>query len=148
MRTIHIHRILGLAAVLATVGSFLIEVRGMLPSGKEAPAEISRPSKAACDWAIYEPVIRKLRANPKPADVERFALLGADQYFSYYYDYAGDRVLCAVQSKPEEPLVEASRSDPPDHTRRNAILICIIVIVTSGTCLKLIQMIRQVRSGK
>jgi hypothetical protein len=148
MRTVHIHRILGLVAVLATVGSFLIEVRGMLSSDKGTPAEISGPSKAPCDWTIYEPVIRKMRANPKPADVERFALLGADSYFTYYYDFETDRVLCAVQSKPGGPLVEASRLDPPDHMRRNVILVCVIVIVVSGTGLKVIQMTRQAQSGK
>lgn len=148
MRTIHIHRILGVVAVLATVGSFLIELRGSLPSGNKAPKDVSRVSEAVCEWTIYEPVIRKLRAEPKPADVERFALLGADPYFTYFYDHETGRVVCVVQSKQKGPLVEAWRSEPPDRTRRKVILICLIVLVLSGAGMKIVRMVRARRSDQ
>jgi hypothetical protein len=148
MRTIHIHRILGLAAVLATVGSFLIELRGLLPSGHTTPTDVSGASKAVCDWRVYEPVIRKMRAEPKPADVERFELLGADPYFTYFYDHATGRMACVVQSKPRGPLVEASRSTPPDQTRRNVILICVTVLVLCSAAMKIVRMIRAGRSDR
>jgi hypothetical protein len=148
MRTIHIHRILGIVAVLATVGSFLIEIRGLLPSGHESPVAVPGSSKTVCDWTVYEPVIRKLRSELKPADVERFELLGADPYFTYFYDHATGRVACVVQSKPRGPLVEASRSTPPDQTRRNVILICVTVLVLCGAAMKIVRMIRAGRSDR
>jgi hypothetical protein len=148
MRTIHIHRILGMAAILATIGSFLIELRGMLPSTNRTSAEVPGSSRRVCEWTIYEPVIRKLLAEPKPADVERFALLGADPYFTYFYDHETGRVVCVVQSKQKGPLVEASRSEPPDRTRRNVILICLIVLVLSGAGMKIVRMVRAGRSDQ
>lgn len=132
-------------AVLATVGSFLIELRGILPAVGGTSPEAHGSSNAVCDWTIYEPAIRKLRAEPKPANVDRFALLGADPYFTYHYDYATGRVACVAQSKPKGPLVEASRSEAPDPTRRNVILVCVLVMVASGTGLQAIRLIRCAR---
>ncbi|MBC7785027.1 MAG: hypothetical protein H7144_14410 [Burkholderiales bacterium] len=148
MRTIHIHRILALAAILATVGSFLIDLRGIMPWSATVPIETSGPAKTACDPALYEPVLRELRAQPRPADAGRFKLLGADPYFTYYYDYDADVVACVVQLKPKGPLVEGSRLEAPDHTRRNVIVICVIVIVLSGSGLRIIQMVRAGQGDK
>lgn len=148
MRTIHIHRILALAAVLATVGSFLIDLRGTMPWSATVPIETSGPATTTCDPTLYEPVLRELRAQPRPANAGRFKLLGADPYFTYYYDYDADVVACVVQLKPKGPLVEGSRLEAPDHTRRNVIVICVIVIVLSGSGLRIIQMVRPGQSDK
>lgn len=141
MRIIHIHRILGLAAALAGIGSFAIGL-ATLPFGNGASIDAPGVPQAVCDWAVYEPVIRKLRAEPKPAEIDRFALLGADPYFTYYYDYATGRVACVVQPKPKGPLVEASRSEGPDPTRRAVILVCVLVMVLCGTGLQILRMSR------
>lgn len=141
MRIIHIHRILALAAVLAAIGSFAIDLAD-LTLGKRAPTEAPSAPQAVCDWAVYEPVIRKLHAEPKPGGVGRFALLGADPYFTYYYDYATGRVACVVRPWSKEPLVEAYRSERPDQTRRIVILVCVLVMVSCGTGLLIIRLIR------
>jgi hypothetical protein len=142
MRTIHIHRILGVAAILATIGQFLIDLRDKIPTGSEAPAA-PRLTKPACDWTVYETVMSRMRAEPTPADAGRFALLGEDPYFTYFYDRATGRGVCVVQTKPTGPLVEASRSEAPDETRRTVILVCVLVIISSGTGIQIIRVIRK-----
>ena len=142
MRVVSIYRTLALAAVLATVGSFLIDLRGIMPWSAAVPIETSGPAKTTCDPTLYEPVLRELRAQTRPADAGRFKLLGADPYFTYYYDYDANVVACVVQLKPKGPLVEGSRLEAPDHTRRNVIVICVIVIVLGGSGLRIIQMVR------
>jgi hypothetical protein len=142
VRVVNIYRILNFTGIFATIGSFLVALIALMPVHMGGPGEHPGPQHGVCETTLYEPAVQQLRAKPKPAEIDRFRLLGADPRFTYYYDYNTGEVSCVVRSGPIGPLVEASRVDAPDRTRRNGILVCVLVIVSAATGMKIIQLIR------
>ncbi len=163
----NIYRIMAMMVFLATVGQFLIDLRGAIHqigetgpppnvAGRGPPAPTVEPEKStdtpippeqACDWKIYEPTIARFKSEPKPADVDRFKWLGADPHHQYFYDYATGRIYCTEQPKPKGPLVHPAQKRIT-RRRHMAILYCIVVIVVSFLGLTVIEMIRSAQKNR
>ncbi len=141
---VNIYRILNFTGILATVGSFLVGLIALMPVhlGNSGQPPGSQDIPGVCDTALYKPAAEQLRSKPKPAEIDRFVLLGADPHFTYYYDYTTGEVSCVVRLGPIGPMVEAARANAPDRTRQNGILVCVLVIVAAATGIKIIDLIK------
>ncbi len=142
MRVINIYRILNFTAIFATIGSFLVALIALMLGRMPGPGELPGPQTQICDTTLYEPAAEQLRAKPKPAESGRFLTLGVDPRFTYYYDYTTGEISCVVRQGPIGPLVEASRANSPDRTRENSILVCVLVVISAATGIKIIRLVR------
>lgn len=139
-------RIGNVMAILATVGSFLVELHGAVyfdsPTVTEQRLVAPMP---ACDWTPYIALLGRFRGTPKAFRPAGQQTIGEDAYFTYRYDHETETGIC--EPLPNRPVirVEASRSSLPDQRRQTVILVCVLVIVASATGLKITQMIRSAR---
>jgi hypothetical protein len=162
-----ISQLLAAIAVLATIGSFLIDLRqavnedGVPPrTAAEGPARSARESAAGekpvtsepeCNGDVYEATVRRLRAQRKKSTTEpagRVKWLGADPEFDYYYDYVADKLICLPHSKGNAPQVRPSAADNRKRKKRHVVWLSIVVIILSGVGLAAIEIARSGRSRR
>jgi hypothetical protein len=160
-------QMLAAIAVLATIGSFLIDLRGVVNedgvpprtaaegadrSAKESVAGKEPVSSAPeCNQAVYEATVRRLRAQRKkstPDPASRLKWLGADSEFDYSYDYVADKLFCLPHSRGSAPQVRPSAVDGRKRKKRYAVWVSIVVIILSGVGLAAIEIARSGRSRR
>jgi hypothetical protein len=145
------YRIFAMVAVLATIGSFVLDLwtaihsdKGSEPSNAAdgqslkasgGPASIkptASDAPTACDLRFYEPIRRKLRgerSRSQAQGAERFERLGESSSHIYIYDHATDRLFCVPQSQPVGPIVLGSHTEADQPHRREVIFWCVVVIL-------------------
>jgi hypothetical protein len=137
------------AVILATVGSFLIGLREAVYFTGQIPSDV-RPALGmpVCNWAPYVGRLGRLRGIPKAHRPSGWEKLGEDTHFAYYYNHETGQAICDWLKVRPPARVEASRTTAPTERGQAVILVCVLVIVAGGTCLKIIHMIRGRRKGK
>lgn len=162
-----ISQLLAAIAVLATIGSFLIDLRqvvnedGVPPrTAAEGPARSAKESAAGdkpvssapeCNREVYEAAVRRLRTQQKTSAADQAARvkwLGADPEFDYYYDYAADKIFCLPHTKGSKPQVRPSAADSRKRKKRHVVWLSIVVIILSGVGLAAIEIARSGRSRR
>lgn len=161
------YRILTMVAVLATIGSFFVDLWSAVkpekspePSsatGRSSPkagpspiTEMARRQSAVCDLRLYEPIRQKLRGRKshlRATDAERFEKLGESRDLVVIYDHATDTLSCVPQAKPPGPIVLAKPTDVREAHRQAVIFWCSVVIVLAAVLLAVVKVaqLRQCR---
>lgn len=160
-----ISRIMAVIAVLATVGSFLIDLRQVVDEDKQSGPQQGKPEQSIqppagggktkagpvsrtpeCKRDVYKAVARRLRAQKgsKVSLAQRIEWLGTDPHYDYYYDHAADKIFCLPHSK-QGPLVHPRRTGRRTRRKRQAVWWSIIVIILSGVGLAIIEIARSER---
>jgi hypothetical protein len=160
-----ISHLLAVIAFLATVGSFLIELRQEVdrdreqgpqttpqlvsPSSGNGGAGKAKPPRPECNRDVYEATARRLRAErgSKVSRAQRFQWLGTDPYYDYYFDHAAGAILCLSHSKVP-PFVHPSRTDRKKRKRSVVVWWSIVVIILSGVGLAIIEVARSSRTKR
>ena len=153
------YRIFTMVAVLATIGSFFVDLWSAVKPEKspEAPIETDRQSpkagpssmnemarreSAVCDLRLYEPIRQKLRGRKnhlRATDAERFEKLGESRSLIVIYDHATDTLSCVPQAKPPGPIVLGKPADGQEAHRQAVIFWCSVVIVVATVLLVVVK---------
>jgi hypothetical protein len=136
-----VHRITATMVVIATIGSFIIELQQAI-SHWIAKVDTTISDKRICNWTVYAAAIRKLRAGPKPTTASRVKL-GEDFNFQYYFDYETNNVTCMPVAEPDQPRIEPALIESGEAAKREMlVLLAVVIVVVCGIGMKIIDMIR------
>jgi hypothetical protein len=153
------YRIFTLLALLATIGSFVLELRQAVHSDKgteppnagdgqssstggASPSETQIHEPAVCDLQFFEPLVQKLRSEKsqrQPSGADRFERLGETQSHVYVYDHANGTLFCAPRAKPTGPIVFGNPADGREANRNEVVFWCCLVIVSAALALAALQ---------
>ena len=163
MRT---YRIFTMLALLATIGSFVVELWMATKSGEpsdQSPGRVTRQSpeekgdpplasearsqhSEKCDLQFYRAIKQRLRSEKgryqEAAAADRFERLGEDRGHIYFYDRAADEIFCVPHDREKEPVVLSNRPDPDEGRRYNVVFWCVAVMVLAGVALVATQVSR------
>lgn len=153
------YRILTMVAVLATIGSFFVDLWSAVKpenspetpttterlSPKAGPSSIedmAQRRSAVCDLRLYEPIRQKLRgrrSHLRATDAERFERLGESRDLVVIYDHATDTLSCVPQAKPSGPIVLGKPMDVKEAHRQAVIFWCSVVIALAAVLLAVVK---------
>ena len=153
------YRILTMVAVLATIGSFFVDLwsavkpemnpesstakERLSPKAGPSPiAEMARRRSAFCDLRLYEPIRQKLRGRKShlgATDAERFERLGESRDLVVIYDHATDTLSCVPQAKSSGPIVLGKPIDVKEAHRQAVIFWCSVVIALAVVLLAVVK---------
>lgn len=141
------YRILTMVAVLATIGSFFVELWSavkpeMNPESSTATERPLSKEGVVCDLRLYEPIRQKLRgrrSHLRATDAERFERLGESRDLVVIYDHTTDTLSCVPQAKPPGPIVLGKPTDVEEAHRQAVIFWCSVVIALAAVLLAVVK---------
>ena len=161
------YRILTMVAVLATIGSFFVDLWSAVKpemnpessaaterlspkAGPSSITEMAQRRSVLCDLRLYEPIRQKLRgrrSHLRATNAERFQRLGESRDLVVIYDHATDTLSCVPQAKPPGPIVLGKPTDVMEAHRQAVIFWCSVVIALAALLLAVVKVaqLRQCR---